>query len=138
MKSPPPFFPQTSSMSKEGVNQVLVWKIFDVESEFHCTDLSTRAGVYNPSKFTTSHSKKIYPGTSSPSQSLWMICGFGWVIGETLGCVLSCRSKVCHRVHWWEIEDLTGPHLHIFKWKNIKYSTPHCLHEYLMLTSHKE
>lgn len=60
MKSPPPpFFPsQTSSVSKERVNQVLVRKIFDVESEFQCTDLSTRAVVYNPSKFTTSHSKK--------------------------------------------------------------------------------
>lgn len=72
MKSPPPpFFPsQTSSVSKERVNQVLVRKIFDVESEFQCTDLSTRAVVYNPSKFTTSHSKKIYPGTLSRSQSL--------------------------------------------------------------------
>lgn len=60
MKSPPPpFFPsQTSSVSKERVNQVLVREIFDVESEFQCTDLSTRAVVYNPSKFTTSHSKK--------------------------------------------------------------------------------
>lgn len=73
MKSLPPFFfpSQTSSVSKERVNQVLVRKIFDVESEFQCTDLSTRTVVYNPSKFTTSHSKKkIYPGTLSRSQSL--------------------------------------------------------------------
>lgn len=116
---PPPFFPsQTSSVSKERVNQVLVRKIFDVESEFQCTDLSTRAVVYNPSKFTTSHSKKnIYPGTLSRSQSLWMICGFGWVIGEMLGCVLSCRSKVRQRVHWWEIE---GPDRTSFTYFQIK------------------
>lgn len=62
MKSlPPPFFPLPNFFSvKERVNQVLVRKIFDVESEFQCTDLSTRAVVYNPSKFTTSHSKKKY------------------------------------------------------------------------------
>lgn len=70
MKSLPPlFFPsQTSSVSKERVNQVLVRKIFDVESEFQCTDLSTRAVVYNPSKFTTSHSKKKYISWNIKSQ----------------------------------------------------------------------
>lgn len=59
MKSlPPPFFSPPKLLQR--VNQVLVRKIFDVESEFQCTDLSTRAVVYNPSKFTTSHSKKKY------------------------------------------------------------------------------
>lgn len=141
MKFPPPlFFPsQTSSVSKERVNQVLVRKIFDVESEFQCTDLSTRTVVYNPSKFTTSHSKKkIYPGTLSRSQSLWMICGFGWVKGEMFGCVLSCRSKVCQRVHWWDIEGPDRTSFTYFQIKKIKYSTPYCLPECLMLTIHKE
>lgn len=141
MKSPPPpFFPsQTSSVSKERVNQVLVREIFDVESEFQCTDLSTRAVVYNPSKFTTSYSKKnIYPGTLSSSQSLWMICGFGWVKGEMFGCVLSCRSKVCQRVHWWEIEGPDRTSFTYFQIKKIKYSTPYCLPECLVLTIHKE
>lgn len=74
MKSlpPPPFFPLPNFFSVKRKGQPGVSKkIFDVESEFQCTDLSTRAVVYNPSKFTTSHSKKkIYPGTLSRSQSL--------------------------------------------------------------------
>lgn len=61
-------------------------------------------GLQSLKIYNFSFKKKIYPGTLSRSQSLWMICGFGWVIGEMLGCVLSCRSKVCQRVHWWEIE----------------------------------
>lgn len=70
MKSPPPpFFPsQTSSVSKERVNQVLVRKIFDVEAEFQCTDLSTRAVVYNPSKIYNFSFKKKYISWNIKSQ----------------------------------------------------------------------
>lgn len=83
-------------------------------------------GLQSLKIYNFSFKKKIYPGTLSRSQSLWMICGFGWVIGEMLECVLSCRSKVCQRVHWWEIEgpDRTSFTYFQIKKKKIFYTLP--------------
>lgn len=107
MKSlPPPFFPLPNFFSvkrkgQPGVSKKNLWCGIRIPMY---RPVNKDCGLQSLKIYNFSFKKKIYPGTLSRSQSLWMICGFGWVIGEMLGCVLSCRSKVCQRVHWWEIE----------------------------------
>lgn len=141
MKSlPPPFFPLPNFFSvkrkgQPGVSKKNLWCGIRIPMY---RPVNKGCGLQSLKIYNFSFKKKIYPGTLSRSQSLWMICGFGWVKGEMFGCVLSCRSKVCQQVHWWEIEGPDRTSFTYFQIKKIKYSTPYCLPECLVLTIHKE
>lgn len=103
---PPPFFslPNFFSVKRKGLPGVSKKNLWCGIRIPMYRPVNKGCGLQSLKIYNFSFKKKIYPGTLSRSQSLWMICGFGWVIGEMLGCVLSCRSKVCQQVHWWEIE----------------------------------